>query len=223
MLLHPNAYHLALRLCSCLLRAIPWQGIIINRYCGAIPAQLSVCYASDCSVADCNPQWLPHTFWLCELFVMLHHSLLAVDIPHHLLKWQRLIAERTLAWLVDIALSTAAFLHFAHTRACSFEKLIWFFWRILQIIQCEHLAEGLLLSQLDPTRDPILHDGSAPGGAVKGFSMKITANLYLFWLCVDLHYVIYIKWFLLFPNSLFPSVLSSLCRIPCITSIPDSP
>ena len=45
---------------------------------------------------------------------------------------------------------------------------------------CEHLAEGLLLSQLDPTRDPIPYDGSAPGGAVKGLSIKITANLYLF-------------------------------------------
>ena len=27
---------------------------------------------------------------------------------------------------------------------------------------CEHLAEGLLLFQLDPTRDPIPYDGSAP-------------------------------------------------------------
>ena len=53
---------LALRLCKCLPIALLWQRIIVDHYCGAILAQLPVCYADDCSVADCNPQWFPHTF-----------------------------------------------------------------------------------------------------------------------------------------------------------------
>ena len=225
MLLHPNAYHFGIASLQLFTHSNP----LARDYCW------SLSWRNPCTVAHVPREWSlccqlrspaasPHFLivWIvCDVASLLigswytiNHWLVEVSVTH-CRKDSRLTCRHC---LVNSGISALC------THLCmQFRKTCVVFLTRCSNNTCEHLAEGLFVIPTWSTRDPILHDGSAPGGAVKGFSMKITANLYLFWLCVDLHYVLYIKWFLLFPNSLFPSVLSSLCRIPCITSIPNSP